>query len=314
MAQTYRAKHATLYDKTSHSSQDGLPCNANDHSGTVSWKALDWATESDVGAPTTKFILHLLANKADENFSCYPSIRTLMAESGAGRSTVMQALKELEANGFITRKPQFHDSGARRSSRYLLNHPDAPHLKPGPDSGPPGPQAGRRRSHSGTGRGQDLDPPGVQNRDPLNPPDESPSEPSPTSLLRSMPEPWRLSGQEATKLSPAIKRALGSGWTAQSLMAHLSRSPEGVRYPAAVLARRLAELPTPPSTSLRRGMPWCGECEDDQSRTITITLPDGTEAAAFCPRCSPQMRPRSVDRNVSDFNSIGGETIGEQSL
>jgi DNA-binding transcriptional MocR family regulator len=61
----------------------------------VSWKALDWATDSEVGSSTTKFILLLLANKADENFSCYPSIRTLMAESGAGRGTVMRALKEL---------------------------------------------------------------------------------------------------------------------------------------------------------------------------------------------------------------------------
>ena len=34
-------------------------------------------------------------------------------------------------------------------------------------------------------------------------------------LLRSMPDPWRLSGPEATKLSPAIERALGSGWTAR---------------------------------------------------------------------------------------------------
>lgn len=46
------------------------------------------------------------------DFSCDPSIRTLMAESAAGRSTVMRALMELEAKGFITRRPQFHDSGA----------------------------------------------------------------------------------------------------------------------------------------------------------------------------------------------------------
>ena len=92
----------------------------------MSWKALDWATESDIGSPTTKFVLHLLANKADEDFSCYTSIRTLMAESGAGRSTVMRALKELEATGFITRRPQFHDSGAQRSTRYYLNHHQHP--------------------------------------------------------------------------------------------------------------------------------------------------------------------------------------------
>src|SRR5262245_22224339 len=126
----------------------------------MSWKALDWATESDIRSPTTKFVLHLLANKADEDFSCYPSIRTLMAESGAGRSTVMRALKELEATGFITRRPQFHDSGAQRSTRYYLSHLQAPHLASRPDVGPPVPNrdrprptAGRRPSQSWTPRG-----------------------------------------------------------------------------------------------------------------------------------------------------------------
>src|SRR6267142_2838260 len=106
-----RAKHGALHNRKSRGSQGRSPRDAAEQVCTVSWKALDWATESDVGSPTTKFILHLLANKADENFSCYPSIRTLMAESGAGRSTVMRALKELEASGLITRQAQFHDSG-----------------------------------------------------------------------------------------------------------------------------------------------------------------------------------------------------------
>jgi DNA-binding transcriptional MocR family regulator len=108
----------------------------------MSWKALDWATESDIRSPTTKFVLHLLANKADEEFSCYPSIRTLMAESGAGRSTVMRALQELQAEGFITRRPQFHESGAQRSTRYYLNHPQAPHRPPVPQRDPTGSQIG----------------------------------------------------------------------------------------------------------------------------------------------------------------------------
>src|SRR6476660_8624167 len=112
------------------------------------------------------------------------------------------------------------------------------------------------------------------------------------------------------RISPAIKHALASGWTSQSLKAHLSQRPDGVRNPAAVLARRLAELPTPPSTSPRRSTPSCGACEDEQSRTITVSLPDGTEAAAFCPK----MRPHPVDRNVSELDSRGGETIGEQRL
>jgi hypothetical protein len=108
----------------------------------VRWKALDWATDSQVGSSTTKFILLLLANKADENFSCYPSIRTLMAESDAGRSAVMRALKELEASGFITREPQFHDSGTPPprfdtgpdSTRYGARVRTTPHR--GAKSGP----------------------------------------------------------------------------------------------------------------------------------------------------------------------------------
>jgi hypothetical protein len=141
----------------------------------------------------------------------------------------------------------------------------------------------------------------VQILDPLNPPEEPPSGPSPTILLQSMPEPWRLSGEEAMKLSPAVECTLASGWTSQSLKADLSRRPDGGRYPAAVLARRLAKLPTPPSPSLRRKTPWCGECEDEQFRTITVTPPDGTEAAAFCPRCSPQKRPLSVDQKTANI-------------
>ena len=136
----------------------------------MSWEALAWAKDSDITQPVAKFILVLLANKADENFSCYPSIRTLMAESGAGRSTVLRALSHLEARGFITRRPQFHDSGARRSTRYYLNHPRAPRFPPSPDMGPPGPDmgphcpasvrvhptVGRGRCQSGTPRGSQI--------------------------------------------------------------------------------------------------------------------------------------------------------------
>ena len=126
------------------------------------WKALDWATDSQVGSSTTKFILLLLANKADENFSCYPSIRTLMADSDAGRSTVMRALKELEASGFITREPQFHDSGGRRSNRYYLNDPLAPHCSPVPIRDPTAPIRHGPRLNAVRGPCQNDTPQGCQ--------------------------------------------------------------------------------------------------------------------------------------------------------
>ena len=265
----------------------------------MSWKALDWATESDIRSPTTKFVLHLLANKADEDFSCYPSIHTLMTESGAGRSTVMRALQELEAAGFITRRPQFHDSGAQRSTRYYLNHPQAPHLVPRPKSG--------RGSHRGTGGVPNRDPTGVPNRDPLNPPLEPPSDA--TRALAALPEPWRIDRTDAKILIPAIEAALASGWTLETLIPHIAHNPGGVRSPARVLARRLADLPQAlPPRSCPPTIPWCGQCEDERSRTITIDTPDGTEAAAFCPRCSPQAQRRSK-QSSEEVNQIGEQRV-----
>ena len=263
----------------------------------MSWGALAWATDLDVGSSAAKFILILLANKADENFSCYPSTRTLMAESNAGRSTVLRALRDLETRGFISRRPQFHDSGARRSTRYL-NHPLAPHLShrpdpgpPRPDLGPPGsPAAKRPPSHCGTGTVSEWDPPGVPQRDPLNPSTESPSEPSDAAalVLETVTRAWKLGTRESRSLLPAVKSALAHGWPAEDLTDRLIQNPNRVRDPVRVLARRLTNLgktPDPPATTA----PWCGECEDAHSRTITATEPDGTEAAQICPQCSPQV-------------------------
>ncbi|MFH5227529.1 helix-turn-helix domain-containing protein [Antrihabitans spumae] len=261
----------------------------------MSWKAVDWATDADVGSPTLKLILILLANKADERFSCFPSIRTLMSESGAGRSTVLRALKTLEADGLVTRRAQFHDSGAQRSSRYFLNHPDAPHLSPRPESTPPGPTPKRRPVRRETEGVSYRDPTGEPVVDPNNPSSEPPSESSDAGveLLRTLPPPWTVGRKDVATLAPRINAALRAGWDAKRLSDYLSKNATGVRFPARVLMARLADLPAPQVYSTKRTttrMPWCGRCEDSLSRTVTLVQLDGSDRAAFCPRCSPQMQ------------------------
>ena len=265
----------------------------------MSWKALEWAIAIEASTPTERVVLMLLANRADESFTCYPSIRKLVAESCAARSTVMKTLRSLEDDGLIVRVAQHHESGARRSNRYLLNHPDAPHRGASPENGLP-------QSDNATGpiRSVDRDglPPAhqrVRDSDPLNPPVEPSSEPPSAGVLGSLPRPWRVSKEDARKLSPAIEAAFAAGWTRQALVTHLSSRPEGVRNPAAVLSRRLTELPAPPPASAGCKPPWCGECEDPLSRTISVTQSDGTQAAAFCPRCSPQK-----SRGRRDFGEV----------
>jgi helix-turn-helix protein len=262
----------------------------------MSWSALTWATDSDVGSLPAKFILILLANKADENFSCYPSIRTLMAEASAGRSTVLRALKDLEARGFISRHPQYHDSGARRSTRYYLNHPLAPHTPrpdpepPRPGLRPPSPNSKQPQSRYGTGTVSKQHPPGGPQRDPLNPLTESPSKPSDAAaeVLVAIAEAWNLSIHEVLGLLSAVESALAEGWPTADLIDHLVQNPNGVREPVRVRDPRPASVP------------WCGECEDEHSRTITVVEADGSAAARFCTRCSPQVhRPRpSADRSL----------------
>ena len=280
----------------------------------MSWEALAWAKDSDIAHPVAKFILVLLANKADENFSCYPSIRTLMAESGAGRSTILRALSYLETRGFMSRRPQFHDSGARRSTRYYLNHPRAQHLPPGSDPGSPRPAAGRGPSRIETGTVSKRHPPRVPQRDPLNPSTESPSEPGDAAVLvlESVTRAWKLGTQDARSLRPAIESALARGWLAADLTDLLIRNPNGARDPVRVLARRLTDLGEPPDPPITN-VPWCGECEDARSRTITVTELDGTEAAKFCPQCSPQVhRIRSSEEQSVQHCGKVVNYLGEQ--
>ncbi|QZY44371.1 helix-turn-helix domain-containing protein [Mycolicibacterium austroafricanum] len=103
----------------------------------MSWKALNWAISIEVSTPIERLILVLLANRADESLSCYPSLGTLVSESRAARSTVLKALSKLEEAGLVVRVAQYHKSGARRPSHYNLNLPDATHSRPSLDVGLP---------------------------------------------------------------------------------------------------------------------------------------------------------------------------------
>jgi len=128
-----------------------------------------------------------------------------MAESGGGRSTVMRARKTLEATGFITRRPQFHDSGAQQSTRYYLNHPQAPHLASRPDLGPSRAQTGRRGFPKATPQGGQIGTP--------EPPYEPSTEPRGGGHAHAQCSARSLADRAARcrKLIPAIESALAFG-------------------------------------------------------------------------------------------------------
>lgn len=60
-----------------------------------------------------------LANRADKNGECFPSVRRIAEDLSIHKSTVYRAFTELENRGLLERIPRYHIQGGRRSSLYL---------------------------------------------------------------------------------------------------------------------------------------------------------------------------------------------------
>lgn len=80
-----------------------------------------WAAEQRVGDVGTKATLLILANYADENFSCFPGQETIARETEQSVSTVRRQLKRLVGLGLVSREHRYDDAGRRTSDRYYLN-------------------------------------------------------------------------------------------------------------------------------------------------------------------------------------------------
>ncbi|WP_053612704.1 helix-turn-helix domain-containing protein [Streptomyces sp. XY533] len=89
----------------------------------MSVEALTYAARVKVGNITAKFVLGRLADRADERFSCYPSIPLIAAEAEKSERTVQRALEYLETLRLISTKEAFRDDGSQTSNRYFLHGP-----------------------------------------------------------------------------------------------------------------------------------------------------------------------------------------------
>lgn len=86
----------------------------------MSRKATDWAWRYQASCSTVKLVLLALADRADDDCECYPSVERVEADTGLNRKTVIKATKELEQAGAII------DTGKRKGATqrvkvYRLN-------------------------------------------------------------------------------------------------------------------------------------------------------------------------------------------------
>ncbi|MBD2829932.1 helix-turn-helix domain-containing protein [Streptomyces globisporus] len=76
-----------------------------------------------VGDITAKYVLSRLADRADERFSCFPSVSLLAAEAEKSERVIQRALKRLREMKLISDKERKRSDGSTTSSRYFLHGP-----------------------------------------------------------------------------------------------------------------------------------------------------------------------------------------------
>lgn len=70
-----------------------------------------------------KTIMFYLVTRSNRELTCFPSISTIARETGLSERTVQRALKELCAEGYISRRPRFRKNGGQSSNLYVLLSP-----------------------------------------------------------------------------------------------------------------------------------------------------------------------------------------------
>ncbi|MFB7467109.1 helix-turn-helix domain-containing protein [Streptomyces sp. NPDC056224] len=89
----------------------------------MSNEAQTYAATLKVGNITAKFVLSRLADRADERFSCFPSVPLLAAEAEKSERVIQRALAHLRELKLISDKERTRPDGSTASSRYFLHGP-----------------------------------------------------------------------------------------------------------------------------------------------------------------------------------------------
>ena len=103
----------------------------------MSVKALSLAWEMELSA-SHKLTLLALADYADDEMSCFPSVATLAQKTCQNPRTVQRHITEFEKQGLLKKERRNRDSGADSSNRYvlILGGDTTP---PSPGTAPPSP-------------------------------------------------------------------------------------------------------------------------------------------------------------------------------
>lgn len=94
----------------------------------MSLKQSQWAWNLPI-KPGPKFVLLALADFANDQGECYPSLKRLQKKCGFSRSTLIVHLNWLRKNNLIAVRNQHDKNGYRRQNFYQINSSLSPDFK-----------------------------------------------------------------------------------------------------------------------------------------------------------------------------------------
>ena len=89
----------------------------------MSFEAMKWASEQKAGNSTNKCILWILANYADQDFTCFPSIKKIANMAECSESTARRSLHDLRKKSLIEIRERYQaygDKNRQTSNVYIL--------------------------------------------------------------------------------------------------------------------------------------------------------------------------------------------------
>ena len=81
----------------------------------MSFQSMAWATSQKLEHATDKYLLIMLANYANADGECYPSVERISEDTSMDRKTVMKCLSNL-----IKKKPRYKEFGGQDSNSYWI--------------------------------------------------------------------------------------------------------------------------------------------------------------------------------------------------
>jgi len=90
----------------------------------VSFQAMAWAVEQKTGSASTKLVLLILANYADNVGVCWPSQERLANDTDMTDRSIRNAVAALVAVGLVTVEERRGTSGVRKTNVYRLALPE----------------------------------------------------------------------------------------------------------------------------------------------------------------------------------------------